>query len=67
MPETLMQVPQVTKDTVTEGSIRNLAKLTGEVLEQSKKSKVIPSKIREQIVEIHHCAMGALLRLQSDS
>lgn len=67
MQDTLMQVPKVTKDTVVEGSIKNLVELTGHLLEKSKKSKTIPLGIRSQIVEIHHCSTAALLRLQSDS
>lgn len=67
MSETLMQVPKVTNDTVTEGSIRHLVELTGDLLTKSKRSKTIPPAIRGQIVEIHHCSTMALMRLKSDS
>ena len=51
------------EDTVIENSLRHLANLASDVLEQSKRSKIIPPKIREQIIEIDHCATMALMRL----
>lgn len=57
----------VTKDTVVEGCIENLVKLTSNVLARSKKSKIIPNDIKKQIIEINHCAAMALMRIKSDS
>jgi len=50
----------VTKESLVENSLRNLTKLTGELL-QDPLVKGKKSKFHGRVAEIHSCSIGALL------
>jgi hypothetical protein len=59
-----MAVQEATKVSVAVDSLRNLTRLSGEILAESKRSKIVPPKTRKKIVELDHCAIMALNHLR---